>query len=411
MAHPGAFCSPVGGEGESKTGTPMICNVSSDKPGDRARWRRNGPSPARPSRARGTKKSSSTASAGAATLPQVDTGITPPPADLDAQIRDAYRNLAARPGQTVALADLRDQFPDVPKAQLDQALNKMLDAPGVRLEPEPFGHRIGDRERGAAINVGDEDRHSIAIGEDADAWPDARPAAAPVPPPASSVTPTPAPAPVSAPAEKPAAKVDGRHTTRAPKPNQWGSIPEPGNHCTHYDGPITRSIEAMGPDAQIDMGGGEPLADTLGDIADEVRSRRIHPADLPAKLREVQNRLPEGSTAHRKVGAMAALADAPATPVPALPATTPQPLRDLVSTLHRIPVCRQDPDRELDKLVALAKRHDAGELRGRDLERELGYISRHEMWSDTGSYQINEAIQKAKAALHEERRARMRQQP
>lgn len=410
MAHPGAFCSPIGGEGESKTGTPMICNVNADKPGERARWRRNGPSPARPSRARG-KKSSSTAGAGA-TLPQVDTGINPvpAPADLDTRIRDAYRQLAPRPGDTVDLADLRDQLPDVPKDQLDAALTKMLADDRIQLEPEPFGHRIGDREKAAAINIGDEDRHDITMGEPADAWTDGQPAGgAPVPPPASSVSPDPVSAPANAPA--PAAKVDGRHTDRAPKPNEWGSIPSPGNHCTHYDGPLTRAIEAMGPDAQTDMGGGEPLADVLGDLGDEVRSRRIHPADLPAKIREVQDRLPAGSAAHRRVGAMADLVDAPMTPAPQLPAATPEPLRNLVNELHRIPACRQDPDRELNKLADLANRHAAGTLRGRDLERELGYISRHEMWSDTGSYQINEAVRNTKAALIEYRRTQMRQQP
>jgi hypothetical protein len=43
-------------------------------------------------------------------------------------------------------------------------LESMLDSPDVQLEPEPFGHRIGAEERSAAVNIGGEDRHKLAIG-------------------------------------------------------------------------------------------------------------------------------------------------------------------------------------------------------------------------------------------------------
>jgi hypothetical protein len=285
--HPGAFCSPAGGTGDSKAGTPMICSITT--PGSRARWRRNGPSPARASRGNGGGRSRKNATTGAA-LPQVDAGIDP--------------------------------------------------------------HKV----------------------------------------------PEPAAAPTDTPLAKPAT-VDGRHTDKAPLPNEWGGVPRNGAHCVHFDGPLPRAVDALGPDARIDMGGGEPLADTVLNLADQVRARQLHPAELPDRLRDVQARLPEGSSAHRKLGAMIADVDAPTTPAPQLPAGTPEPIRELVHTLNEIPICRQRPDRELNKLVAIAQEATTGRLRGRMLGMRIADLNRHEMYSDTGSIQINRALQAAREAV------------
>jgi hypothetical protein len=86
------------------------------------------------------------------------------PADVDGRIRAAYGQLASKPGAWVDLTALRGQLADVPKADLDRALKAMLRDDDVRLEPEPFGHRVGDAERQAAVHIGGEDRHKLAIG-------------------------------------------------------------------------------------------------------------------------------------------------------------------------------------------------------------------------------------------------------
>ena len=86
------------------------------------------------------------------------------PAGLDDRIRAEYRRLAAGPGEYVDLTELRPLFADVSKAEFDKALVRLFDDSDVRLEPEPFGHRIGDRERRAAVHIGGEDRHKLAIG-------------------------------------------------------------------------------------------------------------------------------------------------------------------------------------------------------------------------------------------------------
>lgn len=174
-AHPGAFCSPPGGTDVTTTDTPMICSVG--PAGGRARWRRNGPSPTRPRRPRRSRGKRAAATAVGGTLPQVDLGINPDravpepaaadPRPVDDRIRDAYRQLAAAPGRYVNLADLRDKLPDIPRDQLDKALTSMLerDPDTVSLEPEPFGHRIDDRAKTSALNLGGDDRHKIALAD------------------------------------------------------------------------------------------------------------------------------------------------------------------------------------------------------------------------------------------------------
>jgi len=138
VVHPGSYCSEVGATGETKTGTPMICQPK-DGAAVRPRWRRNGPPPP-PKTGRRRKTTSGSA---AVTPPKLAdaTSITPidltpaapvqlptPPEDLDGRIRDAYRQLAKKPGAFVNLTDLRDRLPDVPKDKLDEALKDSFPA-------------------------------------------------------------------------------------------------------------------------------------------------------------------------------------------------------------------------------------------------------------------------------------------
>jgi hypothetical protein len=86
------------------------------------------------------------------------------PADLDGRIRMAYEKLAAGPGEWVSLAALRPLLADVPKAKLDAALNQMLRDEDVWLEPDQLEGRLSVEERKAAVDVGGESRHKLAIG-------------------------------------------------------------------------------------------------------------------------------------------------------------------------------------------------------------------------------------------------------
>jgi hypothetical protein len=86
------------------------------------------------------------------------------PAGLDSRIRTAYTKLVDAPGEWVDLAALRPLLDDVSKAELDKALTRMLDARDVRLEPDPLEHRVSAEARNAAVHIGGEDRHKLAIG-------------------------------------------------------------------------------------------------------------------------------------------------------------------------------------------------------------------------------------------------------
>lgn len=100
--------------------------------------------------------------------PSVQDGVAAPAAesvDLDGRIRAAYSTLAGAPGEWVDLTALRPLFKDVSKAELDRALAGMLDARDVRLEPNPFEHRVTEQVRRAAVHIGGEDRHKLAIGQ------------------------------------------------------------------------------------------------------------------------------------------------------------------------------------------------------------------------------------------------------
>ena len=83
---------------------------------------------------------------------------------LDERIRSAYAELAAEPGAWVSLTRLRPLFSDVVRTELDKALGRLLDAPDVNLEPEPNQKTLTVKDRQAAVRIGGEDRHLLAIG-------------------------------------------------------------------------------------------------------------------------------------------------------------------------------------------------------------------------------------------------------
>lgn len=83
---------------------------------------------------------------------------------LDERIRSAYAALAAEPGAWVSLSRLRQLFGDVSKAELDKALGNLLNATDVNLEPEPNQKTLKPEDRRAAVRIGGEDRHLLAIG-------------------------------------------------------------------------------------------------------------------------------------------------------------------------------------------------------------------------------------------------------
>jgi hypothetical protein len=79
-------------------------------------------------------------------------------------VRNAYAALAAEPGAWVALARLRPFFGDVPRADLDEALRRLNRAADVNIVPESNQKILTAVDIAAAIEIGGQDKHLLAIG-------------------------------------------------------------------------------------------------------------------------------------------------------------------------------------------------------------------------------------------------------
>ncbi|TFV58094.1 hypothetical protein E4P42_13325 [Mycobacterium sp. PS03-16] len=83
--------------------------------------------------------------------------------DVEGRIRAAYGRLASRAGGWVGLAALRDELADVGRGALDAALLRLERTPGVSLIPEENQKTLTGADRAAAVRIGNEDNHLIAI--------------------------------------------------------------------------------------------------------------------------------------------------------------------------------------------------------------------------------------------------------
>jgi hypothetical protein len=83
--------------------------------------------------------------------------------DVEQKVRDAYVRLAARSGGWVDLVRLRDALSDVSRHDLDAALTRMYRVKGISLIPEENQKTLTDADRAAAVVIGDQDKHLIAI--------------------------------------------------------------------------------------------------------------------------------------------------------------------------------------------------------------------------------------------------------
>jgi hypothetical protein len=82
---------------------------------------------------------------------------------VEATVRAAYVRLAARAGGWVDLVRLREELSDVSRHDLDGALTRMYRIPGVSLVPEENQKTLSAQDHAAAISIGDQAKHLIAI--------------------------------------------------------------------------------------------------------------------------------------------------------------------------------------------------------------------------------------------------------
>ncbi|MEW2472192.1 hypothetical protein AB0875_00210 [Micromonospora gifhornensis] len=85
------------------------------------------------------------------------------PADAATLVRQAYHRLAGQPGDYVMLADLRAALGDLSQAEVDAALIQLNQERNVHLVPESNQKVLRPQERAAAVNIGNQDKHLIAI--------------------------------------------------------------------------------------------------------------------------------------------------------------------------------------------------------------------------------------------------------
>ncbi|WP_433378595.1 hypothetical protein ACQPZX_11970 [Actinoplanes sp. CA-142083] len=84
--------------------------------------------------------------------------------DLEERIRKAYASLSPRPGDWIMIEDLRDALPDVGRPDLDVALLELNRSRDVSLVPESNQKALTEGQRAAAVTIGNQLRHLIAIG-------------------------------------------------------------------------------------------------------------------------------------------------------------------------------------------------------------------------------------------------------
>ena len=91
-------------------------------------------------------------------------GASDQPDVLRARIVSAYDALAAQPGAWVSLTRLRPFLADVPDEVVDDALRRLSREAGVNIVPESNQKVLTDADRRAALHIGGQDKHLLAVG-------------------------------------------------------------------------------------------------------------------------------------------------------------------------------------------------------------------------------------------------------
>jgi hypothetical protein len=88
-----------------------------------------------------------------------------PPTDLESLIRAAYRDLSAKPQDWVRLAKLRPRLDGADRDEVDKVLLAMIRTGLVHLAPDSNRKALTDADHDAAIRIGGQDKHLLAIEE------------------------------------------------------------------------------------------------------------------------------------------------------------------------------------------------------------------------------------------------------
>lgn len=101
--------------------------------------------------------------ANAVVTPAVREQVPRTPAEVEARVRAAYADLAREPGAYLRLSRLRPALDGIPRADQDSALVLLQRQRGVNLIPEENQKTLTDEDRAAAVLVGNQHNHLLAI--------------------------------------------------------------------------------------------------------------------------------------------------------------------------------------------------------------------------------------------------------
>jgi hypothetical protein len=84
--------------------------------------------------------------------------------ELTDRIREAYAATASAPRAWVSIADIRHKLGDVSRDSLDAAFRLLEQAADVNIVPESNQKTLSKEDRQAAVIIGDQPKHFLAIG-------------------------------------------------------------------------------------------------------------------------------------------------------------------------------------------------------------------------------------------------------
>jgi hypothetical protein len=85
--------------------------------------------------------------------------------DVEALIRDAYKQLRKEPRGWVSLTKLRPLLPGLPREEVDAALHRMNRIKGVNFVPESNQKVLSAEDRRSTVRIGNEDKLLLSIDE------------------------------------------------------------------------------------------------------------------------------------------------------------------------------------------------------------------------------------------------------
>lgn len=89
--------------------------------------------------------------------------VAPPTADLESRIRDAYRQVAQRPNQSVALSKLRRHLDGTDPVEVDKTLVRMFADGLINLTPGANQKERREADEQAAVRTGGETKHFVSM--------------------------------------------------------------------------------------------------------------------------------------------------------------------------------------------------------------------------------------------------------